>query len=78
MSTNSLPSKQNSRRSFLHASVGAGVTATLATAAYPALGSARAADPAAAPLGGNFERDFELDEITIDGAQKAFQSGQYS
>ncbi len=25
-----------------------------------------------------FERDFELDEITIDGAQKAFQSGQYS
>jgi amidase len=78
MSTNSLPSKQNSRRSFLHASVGAGVTATLATAAYPALGSARAADAAAAPLGGNFERDFELDEITIDGAQKAFQSGQYS
>ena len=26
----------------------------------------------------NSERDFELDEITIDGAQKAFQSGQYS
>ncbi len=77
MSTDSLSSKQNSRRTFLRASVGAGVTATLATPAYPALGSARVADPAA-PLGGNFERDFELDELTIDGAQKAFQSGQYS
>jgi len=54
------------------------VTATLATATYPALSSARVADPAPAPAAGNFERDFELDEITIDAAQKAFQSGQYS
>lgn len=78
MSTDSLSSKPNSRRSFLRSGLGAGVTATLATAAYPALASARVADPADAPTGGNFERDFELDEITIDGAQKAFQSGQHS
>ena len=82
MSNDSLSSKPNSRRSFLlsglRTGLCAGVTATLATAANPALGSARVADPAAAPVGGNFERDFELDEITIDGAQKAFQSGQYS
>jgi amidase len=31
-----------------------------------------------APVAGHFERDFELDEITIDDLQKAFQSGQYS
>src|SRR6202047_1010870 len=84
MSDDSLPSKfnptvnsnSNSRRNFLRS----GVTATLATAAYPALGSARGADPvpAPAPGGSAFKKDFELDEITIDDLQKAFQSGQYS
>jgi len=76
MSADSLPPKFNSRRNFLRT----GVTATLATAAYPALGSARVVDPAPAPAAPavNFERDFELDEITIDDLQKAFQSGQYS
>jgi amidase len=88
MSDDSLPSKfnptvnsnSNSRRNFLRA----GVTATLATAAYPALGAARIGDPA--PTSGaavqnleqNFKKDFELDEITIDDLQKAFQSGQHS
>jgi amidase len=73
-------SKFNSRRNFLRA----GMTATLVTAAYPALGSARVADPAPAPgpgvqkLDQNFKKDFELDEITIDDLQKAFQSGQHS
>jgi amidase len=88
MSDDSLPSKfntkvnsnSNSRRNFLRA----GVTATFATAAYPALGAARDADtvPAHGPgvqnLEQNFKKDFELDEITIDDLQKAFQSGQYS
>jgi amidase len=92
MADDSLPSKfnrkfnsnSNSRRNFLRA----GMTATLATAAYPALGSARVVDPAPAlgPAGQNveqnfernFKKDFELDEITIDDLQKAFQSGQYS
>jgi amidase len=94
MSADSLPSKfnptvnsnSNSRRNFLRT----GVTATLATAAYPALGAARVADPVLAPAPGpgvqnvaqnleqNFKKDFELDEITIDDIQKAFQSGQYS
>ena len=90
MSDDSLPSKfnptvnsnSNSRRNFLRT----GVTATLATAAYPALGAARVADtvPVLAPGPGvqnleqNFKKDFELDEITIDDLQKAFQSGQYS
>jgi len=87
MSTNPLPpedvsesssspsSKFTSRRTFLRTAV----TATAAAAAYPALGSARVADPAGA--GGTdktFVRDFELDEITIDEVQKAFHSGQYS
>ncbi len=72
MSTNSLPPKYNSRRNFLRT----GVTATLATAAYPAFGSARVADPA--PAITDFKKDFELDEITIDDLQKAFQSGQHS
>ncbi len=55
-----------------------------ATVAYPALGAARVADPVPAPGPGvqnverNFKKDFELDEITIDDLQKAFQSGQYS
>jgi amidase len=88
MSDDSLPSKfnptvnsnANSRRNFLRA----GVTATFATAAYPALGAARVADTVPAPGPGvqnleqNFKKDFELDEITIDDLQKAFQSGQYS
>src|ERR1700675_463839 len=92
MSDDSLPSKfnptvnsnSNSRRNFLRA----GVTATFATAAYPALGAARVADTLPAPGPGvqnvaqnleqNFKKDFELDEITIDDFQKAFQSGQYS
>jgi len=92
MSDDSLPSKFNptvnsnfnSRRNFLRA----GVTATFATAAYPALGAARVADTLPAPRPGvqnvaqnleqNFKKDFELDEITIDDLQKAFQSGQYS
>jgi len=88
MADDSLPSKfksksksnSKSRRNFLRA----GVTATFATAAYPAFGAARVADPAPAPgpdvqnVEQNFNRDFELDEITIDDLQKAFQSGQYS
>ena len=84
MSIDSLPpklnAKLNSRRNFLRA----GMSATVATAAYPALGSARVVDPppAAGPavpnLEQNFKKDFELDEITIDDLQKALQSGQYS
>jgi amidase len=92
MSSDSLPSKfnptvnsnSNSRRNFLRA----GVTATLATAAYPALGAARVADSAPAPgprvqnvvqnFERNFKKDFELDEIMIDDLQKAFQSSQHS
>jgi amidase len=76
MSTDSLPPKYNSRRNFLRT----GVTATLATAAYPALGSARLVDSPRAPAAAvtNFKSDFELDEITIDELRKAFQSGQYS
>src|SRR6266446_4084792 len=92
MSADSLPSKfnptvnsnSNSRRNFLRN----GMTATLAAAAYPALGAARVADPLPAPGPGvenlernfeqHFKKDFELDEITIDDLQKAFQSGQHS
>ena len=76
MSIDSLPPKYNSRRNFLRT----GVTATLATAAYPALGSARVVDdaPASTATAENFKRDFELDEITIVDVQKAFQSGQHS
>ena len=78
MATDSLPPNFNSRRNFLRA----GVTATLATAAYPALGAARVVDPesspAAAVIDANFKKDFELDEISIDDLQKGFLSGQYS
>src|SRR5208337_5171609 len=76
MTADCLRPKYNSRRNFLRT----GVTATLATAAYPALGSSRVVDPAPAPAPAlsDFERDFELDEITIDDLQKALQSGQYS
>ena len=78
MSTDSLNPKYASRRNFLRT----GVSATFATAVYPALGSARVADPlsspAPAPAAKDFQRDFELDEITIDEVQKAFQSGRFS
>ena len=78
MSTDSFPPQYNSRRNFLRA----GVTATLATAAHPALGAARVVDPESPPVAAvidaNFKKDFELDEITIDDVQKAFLSGQYS
>jgi amidase len=83
MSTQRLSSKYNSRRTFLRA----GVTASLATVVYPALGSARVVDAAPAPAvknpavnldGQNFEKDFELDEITVDDLQQAFKSGQHS
>ena len=76
MSTDSLPPKYNSRRNFLRT----GATATLAMAAYPAFGSTPVVDPAPAPAPAPAPnvRDFELDEITIDDLQKAFQSGQYS
>jgi amidase len=72
MSTDSLPSKCTSRRNFLRA----GGIAALSTAAYPALGSVRVLDPA--PGATATVKDFELDEITIDDAQKAFASRQYS
>ncbi len=72
-------SKFPSRRIFLRATM----TATVAAAAYPALSSARVADPAPAGNSGadtveGSVKDFELDEITIDDVQKAFQSGEYS
>ncbi|MBZ5665418.1 MAG: amidase [Acidobacteriia bacterium] len=70
MSADSLPS--SSRRNFLRT----GVTATVATAAYPALSSARVLDPE--PGTTTTVKEFELDEITMDGVQKAFQSGQYT
>ncbi len=76
MPTNSLPAKNGSRRNFLRT----GLTATLATAAHPAFGAARVVDlpPAPVPAASDFKKDFELDELTIDDVQKAFQSGQYS
>jgi amidase len=84
MSIDILPPKfnsnSNSRRNFIRT----GVTATLATAAYPALSSARVAGPPTAPglapgpALAVTAKDFELDEITIDDLQKAFHSGQYS
>jgi amidase len=84
MSEDLVLQKDTSRRRFLRA----GVTATLAAIACPALGSARVLDPGAVPgravgnvasnAEANFEGNFELDEITIDDLQKAFQSGRYS
>ncbi len=74
MSTNSLPPKYNSRRNFLRT----GMTATLGAVAHPALGSARAVDSAPGTAVIDFTKDFELDEITIDDVQKAFQSGQHT
>ena len=73
-------SNSNSRRNFLRA----GMTATLATVACPALGAARIGDPtptsgaAVQKLDQNFKKDFELDEITIDSLHKAFAAGRYS
>ena len=72
MPTDSFRSKYTSRRDFLCA----GVATTLATAVSPALGSAGVADSTLAVT--DFKKDFELDEITIDDLQKAFQSGHYS
>jgi len=76
MSTGFLPPKYRSRRNFLRA----GVTATLATAASPALGAARVLDSATATTAATakFKSDFELDEITIDDLQKAFESGLHT
>lgn len=75
MSGDSLLSK-SSRRNFLRA----GASATLATAAYPALGAARAIDRGASSEAASKSStpDFELDEITIDSLQRAFATGQYS
>ena len=72
-------SKVGSRRNFLRA----GVSATVAGAVYPALGSARVAEglptaAASAIPAKDAVKDFELDEITIDEVQMAFQSGKYS
>ena len=72
MSTNSLPQKYNSRRTFLRT----GVTATLAAAAYPAFGASRVGDRA--PAINSTVEDYELDETTIDDLQKAFATGQHS
>jgi len=76
MSRDSQPPKNNSRRNFLRS----GACATLATAAYPALGAARVFDRAtlSAATATSSIPDFELDEIAIDSLQKAFESGQYS
>ena len=78
MSSNSRPADSDSRRRFLRS----GAAATLGVVAFPALGAARVEAPAPAAAkttaGARFELDFELDEITIEGAQKALQSGQYS
>jgi len=78
-SGSSRSSKFRSRRTFLRTAV----SATVATAAFPALGSGRVsvlADDRARTdsAGKDLVRDFELDEITIDGLQKAFESGQHS
>jgi amidase len=70
MSKNFFPS--NSRRDFLRA----GLATTVATAAVPALGAARAYDQSANP--NVIPREFELDELTIDDLQQAMQSGKYS
>jgi len=70
MSDSHLPS--NSRRNFLRA----GLATTVASAAIPALGAARAGDQSPNP--DVIPREFELDELTIDDLQQAMQSGKYS
>jgi amidase len=72
--------QNNSRRAFLRA----GAVAAAASAVYPAFASARvvdstlAASVAESSRKGDFKKDFELDEITIDGVQTAFQFGQHT
>ena len=61
-----------SRRTFLRA----GLATTVATAAVPALGAARVLDEPQNP--NVIPREFELDELTIDGLQKAMQEGKYT
>jgi amidase len=70
------PLSKSSRRNFLRT----GASATLATAAYPALGAARVINRAASSEAASktSTSDFELDEITIDSLQKAFAAGRYS
>src|SRR5712671_1067907 len=70
MSDSHLPS--NSRRNFLRA----GIATTVATAAIPALGAARAGDQSPNP--DVIPREFELDELTIDDLQKGLASGKYT
>jgi amidase len=70
MSDSHLP--LSSRRDFLRA----GLATTVATAAIPALGAARADDQSPNP--DVIPREFELDELTIDDLQQAMQSGKYS
>ncbi len=70
MSNHPIPSKSNSRRSFLRTSI----ATTVAAAAYPALGAARAADRPREPI--PTAKDFELDELTLDNLRMALQSGQ--
>src|ERR1700731_2604817 len=76
MAVDSPSPKNNSRRNFLRA----GASVTLTTSIYPALGAARVTDRAAQGQVDSrpADLDFELDEITIDSLQKAFESGQYS
>ena len=80
-----IPSRNNSRRNFLRGAA----TATVAAAIYPALAAARiggssvGSSPVAAHRvvdleSNNFEKDFELDEVSIDDIQKGNETGQYS
>ncbi len=62
--------QSSSRRKFLRTSL----ASTALAAAYPAMGAARALDPAA--TANTTPQDFELDEVTIADLQKAMQSGQ--
>lgn len=76
MAVDSTSPKNNSRRNFLRT----GASVTLTTSIYPALGAARVVDNAAQGKAESrpLDYDFELDEVTIDSLQKAFESGQYS
>lgn len=73
MSNYSLLSR-TSRRRFLKA----GATSVIASAVVPALGAARVADSATSVDPPPVRLDFELDEITIDDAQRAMTSGQFT